>query len=359
MSGLYKLNLTCQLITPMFMAGADGRTPELRPSEFKGMMRWWWRAIKAESNYKQLLEEENKIFGGTGKGEGKSKVNIAIYPNKLEYSSDIISLIQGYDGIKYLLYSTFTLKSRGEPIVRKFFTPKQEFNLSLVSFDKKSFDNACASLWLSIYFGGFGTRARRGGGTLEILAVSGGQELKFTSKIKNKSELKNFLEENFQKIKSMMSNSNSKIEYTNLKGLRVFIFNPENDWRKALNSIGKKFRSFRNDHKSEIFETAAFGMPVMHSKFSVRLVPYKNIVGKRFVRLSDRWSSPLIFKVIKSENNYFPVIVKLSPGGFDTIGKEIRINSEWRLDNNRTSAYSEKLINKFLQTLSDAEELEL
>jgi len=51
------LKLKCRLITPMFMAGADGRTPELRPSEFKGMMRWWWRAIKAEDDIERIKKE--------------------------------------------------------------------------------------------------------------------------------------------------------------------------------------------------------------------------------------------------------------------------------------------------------------
>ncbi len=33
-----EIKFVCKVITPMFMTGADGRTPELRPSEFKGMM---------------------------------------------------------------------------------------------------------------------------------------------------------------------------------------------------------------------------------------------------------------------------------------------------------------------------------
>ncbi len=70
--------LSCEIITPMFMAGADGKIPELRPSEFKGMMRFWWRAVKAEDDIEKLKKEEAKIFGGTGEGEGKSKVKIEL-----------------------------------------------------------------------------------------------------------------------------------------------------------------------------------------------------------------------------------------------------------------------------------------
>lgn len=369
MSGLYTLNLKCQLITPMFMAGADGRTPELRPSEFKGMMRWWWRAIKAESNYKQLLEEENKIFGGTGSGQGKSKVQIKINPLALpqigqnlkaeynlnwSFNAKDKELTGTHSGIGYLLYSTVLPRQE-----RKFIKSGFEFELILESNHDELFNQAVASLWLSIYLGGFGTRSRRGGGNLEVISESDRHELKFTYKIKDKMELKNFLKENMQKIKSMMSNSNSKIDYTNLKGAKVYILDEEKDWKDALNSIGKIFQDFRTTHRSEIFDTATFGMPVIHSGSSVRLVPYevKGINNKRL--LSDRWSSPLIFKVLKSGDNYFPIIVKLIPGGLNSIGKEKKVGGKWRLDKNQTSHYSDKLINKFLQTLSDAEELEL
>lgn len=61
-----ELRLRCRLITPMFMAGADGKTPELRPSEIKGMMRWWWRAIKAENNIDKFEKRRSRNLWGDG-----------------------------------------------------------------------------------------------------------------------------------------------------------------------------------------------------------------------------------------------------------------------------------------------------
>ena len=61
--GVHSVIFKCRVVTPMFMAGADNETPELRPSEFKGMMRFWWRAIKAEDNIEKLKQEiENFKF---------------------------------------------------------------------------------------------------------------------------------------------------------------------------------------------------------------------------------------------------------------------------------------------------------
>jgi len=47
------------MITPLFMAGADGKTPELRPPSFKGMMRFWWRAMRAENDIDALGQAES------------------------------------------------------------------------------------------------------------------------------------------------------------------------------------------------------------------------------------------------------------------------------------------------------------
>ena len=112
-----ELKLKCKTITPMFMAGADGKTPELRSSEFKGMMRWWWRAIKADDDIGKLRKEEAEIFGGTGEGEGKSKVRVIVKPGSIDIGNDVREVINDDPGLKYLYYSTFSLRARGEPII--------------------------------------------------------------------------------------------------------------------------------------------------------------------------------------------------------------------------------------------------
>ena len=65
----------CETITPIFMYGADGKTPELRPASIKGVMRFWWRAINGDSDIGKLKEDESEIFGST---EKKSSFSIKI-----------------------------------------------------------------------------------------------------------------------------------------------------------------------------------------------------------------------------------------------------------------------------------------
>ncbi|MEN3046694.1 MAG: type III-B CRISPR module RAMP protein Cmr1 [Candidatus Hydrothermales bacterium] len=357
-----KIILKCKLVTPMFMAGADSRTPELRASEFKGMMRWWWRAIKAEDNIERLKEEESKIFGGTE--EGKSKLKIVINTLSISTGNDISREINNYRGLRYLFYSTFALRTRGEQILRSYFTEGTQFLITLSSNDEKSFEIGVASLWLAIFLGGFGTRARRGGGNIEILDAqrnfkNEGFDLKCQAK--NKGELKDFIQNNIQTIKDICGQGNGTRKYTNLKNAKIFIFDPKNNWKDALNFLGEKYKDFRNEHRDEIFKTAAFGMPVMHSRFTVRMVPYRE--ESKDACLSDRWASPLIFKVIKSNNLYFPVVVKLSAGGVHFVGKEVKVGNKWKLDENARvfiMRIDERLIENFLNSLpQDREELNL
>ncbi|MEM1725337.1 MAG: type III-B CRISPR module RAMP protein Cmr1 [Thermoplasmata archaeon] len=370
-----ELKLKCKLITPMFMAGSDRKTPELRPSEFKGMMRWWWRAIKAEGDIKKLKEEEARIFGGTGKGEGRSKVRIKIetsktsslgsnlkddYSLKWYFDKNTRSLSGENAGIGYLLYSTVLPRNE-----RYYIRDSYEFKLVITSMYEKEFKEACASLWLAIYLGGFGTRARRGGGNIEIVGIEDNmqninfkdnmQNINFICEVRTTSDLKKFLEENLNKIKSIFNTNTNKTkpEYSSLSGAKILIFEPKNNWKEALNFLGEKYKNFRSNNKSKIFEMAAFGMPVIHnspSKF--RMVPYNND------RLSERWASPLIFKIIKSSNNlYFPLIVKLSVGGVNRIGKEEKIDKTWI--KNSIDNFTEIQINDFLNILPKKDELVL
>jgi len=56
-----KWSCTLEVVTPMFLAGADQTVAELRPPTFKGLMRWWYRAAKGDL----ITSEEGFLFGST------------------------------------------------------------------------------------------------------------------------------------------------------------------------------------------------------------------------------------------------------------------------------------------------------
>jgi len=81
----------CEVITPMFMSGANQQKFELRPPSINGLLRFWWRASSKISDIDKLRKKEGKIFGSK---EKKSK--LAIKSSLLE--SDI-KKVKNFKGI--------------------------------------------------------------------------------------------------------------------------------------------------------------------------------------------------------------------------------------------------------------------
>ena len=63
-----------RVITPLFCAGVDGKSAELRLPSFKGVLRFWWRAL-AWSQYRgdlaAIRNKENALFGSTSTGQAQ------------------------------------------------------------------------------------------------------------------------------------------------------------------------------------------------------------------------------------------------------------------------------------------------
>jgi CRISPR-associated protein Cmr1 len=340
----------------MFMAGADGKTPELRPSEFKGMMRFWWRAIRADDNIEELRKDEAKIFGSSGEEQGKSKVIIKVYPQpsnqflgtnlkedfglQWRYNRNINSL-EGRDaGIGYLLYSTVLLHQE-----KKYIKANFQFNIELSSYYEESFKNALASLWTAIYLGGFGTRARRGAGNIIVEAIDGSaNELDFVPKGNTPNEVFEWLTSNLKQCFLIINNNgnpkNFCTKYSNLSFSRIIISKRSfTDWKEALNDIGKIYSEFRTNHRNKIFDTAVFGLPVVHRN---RGVTVKGIKGREEF---SRRSSPIIFKIIKSGEYYFWCVIRLS-GEFLEEGAVIKAHGNQKPDYKLIDEFWNKLENK-------------
>ena len=69
------ITFECEVITPMFMAGADGTTPELRAPSIKGALRFWWRAMNGHLTLEAMRKAEGEIFGDT-----TQRSSIILYP---------------------------------------------------------------------------------------------------------------------------------------------------------------------------------------------------------------------------------------------------------------------------------------
>lgn len=69
---LTKLVATFEVLTPLFLGGAD-QCAELRPPSIKGLLRFWYRAVNPCG-----LKDENRLFGGTVADQGQSPFFLSI-----------------------------------------------------------------------------------------------------------------------------------------------------------------------------------------------------------------------------------------------------------------------------------------
>ncbi len=245
------ITFKCEVITPMFMGGADRNSVELRPSEFKGMMRFWWRAIKAENNIQKLKEEESKIFGGTGEGEGRSKVLIKIKPLNVS------------EGEYWPLPHRRNFKKKCFNVGSQF-----KVELSFKDIDENFFSNLFI---LTTLLGGFGGRSRRGFGCVQIIEPALpkiGHEyiVNLLSTIQNSYNQRN-----------KIINSKSGGQYPWIK--EIEIGKEYENWEDLLIRIGQA----THNHRDPSFGNA-----------------------------SPRMASPVYVSIIKLGSNYKPIVTTLN-----------------------------------------------
>lgn len=141
----------CKVITPMFLAGADGRTPELRPPSIKGAMRFWWRAMNGhlikDGKLDDLIEEEGKIFGDTK--QRSSIVLTCEVINKKRFTAS-------FNGdLRYMAFGAESRTSFGVGTV---------FNVCLSSKNQAHLKEAKRAFSLLTHLGGLGAKSRNGFG---------------------------------------------------------------------------------------------------------------------------------------------------------------------------------------------------
>ena len=76
------IEVTYRVTTPLFCGGADpDRDPEIRLPSFKGVLRYWWRALawtRHGGDLREVQQEEDEIFGSAGGGQ--SRVSMRLTP---------------------------------------------------------------------------------------------------------------------------------------------------------------------------------------------------------------------------------------------------------------------------------------
>lgn len=309
-----KFEVKLRTITPTFMYGADGETPEIRSQSIKGLLRFWYRALSGQNDIDKLHREEGKIFGSTDEKIGSAKVNVRV-KNGFIINRDKISGTEkrkdwqrvsksdnNFSGTNYLYYSIkMGSKVEGEKIFKEAILPGHEFTILLSSEEQEALEKAVCALWCLVYFGGIGSRSRRTAGSLEVLTSKNvdfnNEKLpSFFLEAKDAKDVVDFLMDNFEKMQNFVKTKETN-KFSNLYGATIDV-KPYEAWNYAVEGLGNNYKNFRAQNKRE---KIGFGLPVIGLPVIV--------INKKI----ERRASPLILKVLKSnqKQKYFGLAVRL------------------------------------------------
>lgn len=330
------VRVTLEAVTPLFIGGVDPRgTPELRPPSVKGALRAWWRAlyggVQPQISPAQLAAAERDVFGNT---DSASPIIVRLPAANLQTPEEWQT--NEYPGIDYLFFA-FRGTRRESP--RKGFPAGQQFDLILQTRPganpeaaNAAFKQACAALWLWVWFGALGARSRRGAGCLRALSVSGSWPLDLPNLVISASNPVEYLQEAEAGFKALydglgwgypptndVTPSNFNILHPRAGHVHV-LGRPFANWQQALNTLGEAYQQFRSRHQPDYdnvkavvsgrsnrmnpVERAAFGLPIVFY--------YRSLGGQRGTlegEKSDRRASPLSFHVTRLANGHYLLLL--------------------------------------------------
>lgn len=280
------IKFECEVITPMFLGGADGKSAELRAPSIKGALRFWWRAMNGHLPLKELHEREAEIFGGGGDNGRRSQVIIRVENSNLKFSKENFPNLSGIhlfpvpnktfkmNILEYLAYGTHEpVKGQRVNFIREYIYPNQKFNISFI-VPSNIKDELINSFHFLSFFNGLGARSRNGFGCLHI-KIDETQIRSIISKIKE-----NFIPE----LPSYTAFS---------KNFKIWkVKQPFPTWDKALAELGTIYKDCRTN-----LETP--------HKFSKRQYISAPIVEKKVTKsFLDRHSKQYFLSIHKERNSF-------------------------------------------------------
>ena len=221
------ITFKCEIITPMFMGGADGVTPELRAPSIKGAMRFWWRAMNGDLPLEQLRKQETELFGGVGKDDEGRRSAFNIWLGKTNVVPD--------SNLELVPHKEKRTKGNGFRSGGKF-----EVVFSMLNdTEGASLKQIAAIFQLTCLLGGFGKRVRRGMGCMCVVSCYSHDS---ENKDKNVDDLINLIKAALPRKKELLFNkideytlkTNFKIKNPYPYVERIDIGRPRNPTQAAL-----------------------------------------------------------------------------------------------------------------------------
>ncbi len=177
------LEATYRVVTPLFCGGADPSGPaRLRLASFKGVLRYWWRAL-APGTLSDLERQENELFGSADTGQSRVALSLrAVDPvTSVPVGSRLMDrgTVVG-EGARYLGYGlmeAFASRTRGVEAgqLQRPCLPAP-FELRLALRCRQVSEGQIATLTQALkclgMLGGLGARSRRGYGSMALASLT-------------------------------------------------------------------------------------------------------------------------------------------------------------------------------------------
>lgn len=378
------IKATFRINTPMFVAGASKTEVEFTPTAFKGVLRFWWRALNwskirlvsndKSSALKALHKQEAELFGLASKdnkgGQGDCLVNAFSFSGEREWQAP-----NNQNGVNYLLGQG--LYRHGQGLTRRAFADNQSFDIDL-TVTKNSKDDIIDALKLIGLLGSFGSRSRHGFGSVTLTNLQ-------TKQLSDDDYRAVQLNQNAtQAIQDLLTKYNCR-ENNELPPLSAFysgtridvIAYTQNNVVDVLNHIGEEQqmyrsygsknprtfaytvngnppeRNFTDDHDLILEYIDNQNTSKKHPRRVVFGLPhnyrYSSGASKRVDAKSGRRASPLI-QHIHFENNRFYLVNCLLKSEFlhekDKIkigNKEVNVNVDYQVIETFMNGFNEEL----------------
>jgi len=378
-----EIPVNLELVTTAYPGSVDkSKTDGLRPPTLRHMLRFWWRALHPDYAPAKLLAEEAKLFGSAATGQGLRVIpvtNPATSAPVVLPETQVVNNNSPDISLAYMAFGPVTLQGRqfknaaaaiDPPANASSLSVVYRFRLAL-SVEPAAAQSArleiLKTLGLLQAFGGFGSRSRRGYGSVQLVVP--GSPLTNLAALRNRDDyaksLKGFLGFCFKTPDTLEPQHPAFSDAT-----RVFVGNPCGSSKVAHKSAADMYYRLRRlygatynhadigeDTRRMIDLSAppgpgalrhstfgsAFGLPHNYFFSSTRETPAIEVYTPDGVQAlsklgnntapkagTGRRASSLHFKVVRiAGNQYLPVILWM-PSLFLPPGYEVRFRHRRR-----------------------------
>ncbi|MBX3197808.1 MAG: type III-B CRISPR module RAMP protein Cmr1 [Labilithrix sp.] len=177
-----RIEATYRVVTPLFSTGADPEQAAVRIPSFKGVLRWWWRALawpRLGGKLDAIRAEEDALFGSARSGRGKVTMRLVRCnaPPPIRGGEALKDGGGAKPGARYLSYGVIEAPGQGggRDRSRAFLNAPFTFTVELlarVERDSSRRGSLLDALKAVGLLGGMGAKSRKGYGSLMLESLS-------------------------------------------------------------------------------------------------------------------------------------------------------------------------------------------